>query len=135
MQQKEQSGSRVTSIVSSSQIRLKSVGNYGSPVQGATGLLARFGVPPQRDTTSGRLISLPPRENDRHYFSEMMTFEFPAIPNLSTQPIRIVQDGSARWKILVGLVAILVISLICIGIFSAYLVGPALIPYVHMFVG
>jgi hypothetical protein len=72
---------------------------------------------------------------DYNYFSEMNTFEFPAITSLSTQPLPVVQDGPARWRILVGLVAILVISLFCMGIFSAYLVGPALITYLHRLLG
>jgi hypothetical protein len=56
------------------------------------------------------------RGNDRNYFSEMDTFEFPGIASLSEHSIRVVQDHLERWRIFLGLVVILMLSLILLGI-------------------
>ncbi|GAC1651120.1 MAG: hypothetical protein NVS4B12_21630 [Ktedonobacteraceae bacterium] len=68
----------------------------------------------------------PEPQIQHNYYPDIYTFRLPAIPTLSTQPMRVVSNASSRWKILVILSAILLISLTLSGIFLAYLIGPFL---------
>lgn len=113
-------------------LRLKSVERHGDSVQETTGRLTALRVSPQRDTPIEDLLPLLHKWNDHNYYSQMDTFDFSEMPDASVQSSQEVKDGSARWKILVALVAILVISLIGIGIFGAYLLRPAFLHYLHI---
>jgi hypothetical protein len=113
-------------------LRLKSVERRGDAVQQTTGGLAALRVSSQGDTPLEDLLPLLHKWKDLNYYSQMDTFDFSEMPEEPVQPLKEVKDGSARWKILVVLVAILVISLVGIGIFSAYLLRPVFLHYLHI---
>lgn len=115
-------------------LRLKGVDNRGGLAQESSGLLTAVRVSPERETPLEGLILPPHRENDQNYYAQMVTFDCSEIPVSAIKPLGDGKDSSARWKILVVLVAILVASLIFIGIFGAYLLRPAFLHYVHLFV-
>src|SRR5579864_8996328 len=114
-------------------LRLKGVDGRGSSTPVTTGRLTALRVSPEKDTPIEDLLPLLHKWNDHNYYSQMETFDFSEMPaDESVQSPQEAHDGSVRWKILVILVAILVISLISTGIFGAYLLRPVFLQFIHL---